>query len=153
VNPTLKPCIEQLPNGRMCGVLFPSEGGWNRCLAHRKGRDRPRFYGSSSSRDYGYRWQKLRKRILEEHLARFGLACPGWHRSQHFVNSTRELQLDHIVARVEGGTDDPVNLQILCRSCNSAKSARESTSAPRLDPPSGGDPPPSPPKPRPFFVR
>lgn len=37
------------------------------------------------------------------------------------------LTIDHIVAITNGGTNYPDNLQILCRSCNSAKGNRHST--------------------------
>lgn len=37
--------------------------------------------------------------------------------------SRRYLVVDHIVPRVLGGSDDPSNLQTLCRKCNAAKDA------------------------------
>jgi len=39
--------------------------------------------------------------------------CGDWH----------DLTIDHIVPRSKGGTDDPGNLRVLCRSCNSRKGA------------------------------
>ena len=39
----------------------------------------------------------------------------------------RALQVDHIVPRSRGGTDDPDNLQALCYSCNSMKRDRDTT--------------------------
>lgn len=38
--------------------------------------------------------------------------------------SRTELQFDHIIAYARGGSDDPANLQILCRPCNLSKSDR-----------------------------
>lgn len=38
--------------------------------------------------------------------------------------ATEDLTIDHIVPRVRGGTNDPENLQVLCRSCNSKKGDR-----------------------------
>lgn len=38
--------------------------------------------------------------------------------------SRDNLTIDHIVPVVRGGTNDPNNLQTLCRSCNSRKGAR-----------------------------
>lgn len=34
------------------------------------------------------------------------------------------LDVDHIVERRDGGTDDPRNLQAICKPCHAAKSAR-----------------------------
>ena len=38
--------------------------------------------------------------------------------------STDDLSLDHIQPYSKGGTDEPDNLRVLCRSCNSKKGAR-----------------------------
>jgi 5-methylcytosine-specific restriction endonuclease McrA len=35
-----------------------------------------------------------------------------------------DLTVDHIVPKVQGGTDERANLQVLCGSCNSAKGGR-----------------------------
>jgi diadenosine tetraphosphate (Ap4A) HIT family hydrolase/5-methylcytosine-specific restriction endonuclease McrA len=39
----------------------------------------------------------------------------------------RALEVDHIVPRNQGGTDDPDNLQALCYSCNAMKRDRDDT--------------------------
>ena len=39
----------------------------------------------------------------------------------------RMLEVDHIVPRSKGGTNDPSNLQVLCSRCNRAKSNRDET--------------------------
>ena len=39
--------------------------------------------------------------------------------------SRDNLQLDHIIPREDGGTDDPENLQVLCKKCHAKKSGYE----------------------------
>ena len=41
--------------------------------------------------------------------------------------SDKAIHVDHIVPRNHGGSDDPVNLQALCSSCNSMKRDRDDT--------------------------
>ena len=49
-----------------------------------------------------------------------GGSCNGCH--EHF--EPRNLEIDHIIARSQGGTDLLANLQLLCGSCNRVKGAR-----------------------------
>ena len=47
-----------------------------------------------------------------------------WHgRSCGQCGSQHHLQIDHIWPVSRGGTNDPDNLQVLCRSCNASKGA------------------------------
>lgn len=44
---------------------------------------------------------------------------------QHCGFRTRDLaEVDHVVPRSHGGTDDLDNLQVLCRPCNRRKGSR-----------------------------
>jgi 5-methylcytosine-specific restriction enzyme A len=77
--------------------------------------------GSRQQRGYGSVWTKTSAAKLAEHRRILGEICPGWNRSPH---PATDLTTDHITPKSAGGTDDPTNLQILCRACNSAKHNR-----------------------------
>jgi 5-methylcytosine-specific restriction protein A len=47
------------------------------------------------------------------------------------VKLPRFLDVDHIMPRIAGGTDDPSNLRTLCRPCHKARR----TGQPRPEPP------------------
>ncbi|MBI1243774.1 MAG: HNH endonuclease [Alphaproteobacteria bacterium] len=72
---------------------------------------------SSTARGYGWKWQQLRKSVLaEEPLCR---PCHGEGRV------VAAIDVDHIVRRADGGTDDRSNLQPICTDCHKAKTAAE----------------------------
>ena len=67
--------------------------------------------GSAASRGYGSRWRRLRRMILNRQpLCPCGMAA---------------TDVDHIKPRNAGGDDSPSNLQGLCKSCHSRKTATE----------------------------
>ena len=86
-------------------------GGWS--ASHR---------GSRHQRGYGSRWDRLRLRILRRDC---GLCQPC--RRRGLVTAGGEV--DHIVPKAEGGSDDDGNLQCICRDCHAAKTALESARA------------------------
>ncbi|MCV7359182.1 HNH endonuclease [Mycolicibacterium fluoranthenivorans] len=59
------------------------------------------------------------KRLRYEILTRDGEACRKCGRRAPEV----ELQIDHIIPVALGGSDDPSNLQTLCRDCNAGKAS------------------------------
>ena len=65
----------------------------------------------SSQRGYDVQWRKIRKQHLAENP--FCAVCNNW--ASH---------VDHIVPLSYGGTNDSSNLQSLCRSCHSKKTAK-----------------------------
>jgi 5-methylcytosine-specific restriction endonuclease McrA len=91
-----------------CGRLLR---GRARCLACR-----PAFgssVGSATARGYGRVWLGYRRAALE----RDGFRCVRCRR--------QATEVDHVVPRAWGGTDEAENLQSLCGDCHRAKSARE----------------------------
>ncbi len=107
----LQPCAE--PG---CRVL--SRGSW--CEEHGKAAaqrrtDRRRAYnrarGHSGMQGYGHQWRKVRDAFLREHAY---CGC-----------GARATEVDHIVPRKQGGTDEPGNLRAMCRVCHSRKTVQE----------------------------
>lgn len=75
--------------------------------------DRP----SAHARGYGYRWRKLRYAVLaREPLCRacdaLGLTVPA-------------TDIDHVLSKAGGGSDELSNLMPLCHSCHSRKTTAE----------------------------
>lgn len=93
-----------------------------RCAKHQHYQQQQRqqydqYRGSAHERGYGAAWRKLRARILKrEPLCR--------HCAARGV-TTVATDVDHIIPKSQGGTDDESNLQPLCHACHSAKTARE----------------------------
>lgn len=74
---------------------------------------------SRQSRGYGAAWDRLRKRILtrDKHLCQ-----PCLDRGR----VTAASQVDHILPKAKGGTDDPENLQAICGPCHQTKTVKDS---------------------------
>lgn len=92
-----------------CDEHASKRSGWNRRV------DRT---GSTTERGYGYAWQKLRKQVLQ----RDNYLCVTCKAKGRITEAT---DVDHIVAKAHGGTDDWDNLQSLCSPCHREKTARE----------------------------
>ena len=73
--------------------------------------------GTRQQRGYGASWDKARLRILRRDK---GLCQPCLHCGR----VTPAKQVDHIIAKSAGGTDDDKNLQAICLPCHKAKTAR-----------------------------
>lgn len=106
--PVAPPTCCTICNRRRCGCEKP----------------KPPARASSHARGYGRRWQKLRKRFLLHHPL-----CNHCSSSDHPVTAT---QVDHIQPH-RGDyklLNDWNNLQSLCHSCHSKKTARERRASP-----------------------
>lgn len=106
-NKPLHPCA--YPS---CPALIPA--GERFCTDHKRQLDREynRQRGSAASQGYGARWRKLRTWFLKDHPLCAICGRPA-------------TDVDHIVSKRKGGTDDPENLQALCHACHSAKTAKQ----------------------------
>jgi 5-methylcytosine-specific restriction protein A len=93
--------------------------GGRYCPAHQQevARKQDAARGSSAQRGYGYRWQKLRIAYLRVHpicVDPFGV-----HKRDGRIEPATDV--DHIIPRAQGGTDDEDNLEAMCHSCHSRK--------------------------------
>ncbi len=73
---------------------------------------------SSTARGYGGKWRYLRKHVLERDMY---LCCECKKEGK----LTAATEVDHIIPKSQGGTDDPDNLQSLCNAHHKIKTARE----------------------------
>ena len=90
-----------------------------RCEAHKHdGWKRHQAGKTSTERGYGAEWRKLRARVLSRDK---GL-CQVCLKSGKY---TPAKEVDHIVPKSQGGTDDINQLQAICVSCHRAKTASE----------------------------
>lgn len=80
--------------------------------------------GSRHERGYDRRWDKLRVRIL----ARDSYLCQQCLRDGRVTPlavKPYDHAVDHIIPKAQGGTDDPDNLEGVCKDCHDVKSQRE----------------------------
>lgn len=100
-----------------CPELVPVGG---RCPAHPTPRGpTPTPRPSSTGQGYGAPWRRLRALVLAAEplcVDPFGV---------HEGRPTIATDVDHIVARSRGGSDDRDNLQSLCHACHSRKTNAE----------------------------
>lgn len=75
--------------------------------------------GNTTERGYGYAWRKRREKALK----RDQYLCQVCKRQGYLTPAT---EVDHIINKAHGGTDDIDNLQSICRACHQSKTQSES---------------------------
>lgn len=89
---------------------------FNTKQAKRRPDDRPSAY----QRGYGGKaWKRLRLEVYTRDAGK--CQADGCGRAV----AGQEAHIDHIIPKAAGGADAAFNLQVLCRSCHSRKTARE----------------------------
>lgn len=74
---------------------------------------------SRHERGYDSRWYRIRKMIM----VRDGYLCKPCQREGML---TKADEVDHIVPKSQGGTDDVANLEAICKCCHKVKTQSES---------------------------
>lgn len=77
---------------------------------------------TSTERGYGWTWQKIRKLVM----LRDGGLCQSCL-ANGIIKEAQEV--DHILPKAQGGTDEEHNLQALCKPCHQDKTALESATS------------------------
>lgn len=116
-----RPCRQQLCPGKTtarhgyCDLHASLASGWNR-----PGR------ATAEQRGYDWKWRKLARQVLERdmHLCQCE-DCKG--------ERLPATEVDHIVPKSAGGTDEPGNLQAINRDCHARKTRREARRAAALE--------------------
>jgi 5-methylcytosine-specific restriction protein A len=73
---------------------------------------------SRQARGYGAAWDRVRKAVMQRDK---GLCQPCLERDR----LTPAHAVDHILAKANGGTDNPDNLRAICRACHLDKTMRD----------------------------
>ena len=85
------------------------------CARHQRQYERER--GSAAQRGYDSGWRRVRLRQLRRDPTCRICRTVGRYRLA--------TEVDHITRRQDGGSDEPENLQSLCKSCHSRKTMLE----------------------------
>lgn len=80
-----------------------------------------RARGTAAQRGYNSRWRKIRRMVL----ARQPVCQDPFGIHKKFGEVVASNEVDHIIPLSKGGTNRFDNLQGLCKSCHSTKTARE----------------------------
>ncbi|RQM44740.1 HNH endonuclease [Paraburkholderia bannensis] len=76
--------------------------------------------GNRHARGYGSHWQKLRAMVLARDC--YVCRCAECRRLGRVREAT---EVDHVLPKSQGGTDDPANLSAINHDCHKTKTATE----------------------------
>ncbi|QOK96571.1 HNH endonuclease [Ralstonia pseudosolanacearum] len=113
-----------------CGVTIAKPGYCNKHQRPAGGWRDDRERGSRHARGYGADWERTRARIL----GRSGGLCEC-DECARLGRVRLATEVDHIVPKARGGTDDDDNLQAINVECHRAKTVRERRKPKRQDAP------------------
>lgn len=114
-----------------CGMPFVGPGSY--CLKHAGP-----FPGAKRSQAdkevYGtYRWDKLRRTLIKEHVREYGWVCLGVPEEGHARHPATRLSLDHVRPLSSGGDPwDRGNLRVLCYAYNTRRGLKHAGGRPRV---------------------
>ncbi|AKI28286.1 HNH endonuclease [Moraxella catarrhalis] len=103
---------------RLCKNLVKSRLMKGYCDEHAHLRHGWQHNKSASERGYGSQWKRLRLQVLK----RDKYLCQMCKADARYTHAT---DVDHIIPKAKGGTDNMVNLQSLCSSCHKIKTAQD----------------------------
>ncbi|BBB00584.1 hypothetical protein RVR_10583 [Actinacidiphila reveromycinica] len=109
----LRPCLDCQELTRNASRCDAHQAAWQ----HRYDVQR----GSASQRGYDSSYRRTAAAGVTAHRAEYGDWCPGWGVLPHHAT---DLTADHVTPKARGGGNEPDNLQVLCRACNSRKHAQ-----------------------------
>jgi 5-methylcytosine-specific restriction protein A len=102
-----------------CGVKLT--GNKHRCEKHKLVSWVDSVRKSRHERGYDNDWLKLRKRIMQRDIWQ----CQPCKKNGRL---TIAEEVDHIICKAHGGTNDEDNLQAICKECHKTKTAKEKNS-------------------------
>jgi len=79
-----------------------------------------KYRGSRQQRGYGAAWEKLRLLVLQRDC--FVCQCEECKREDRTTSAT---EVDHIVPKAQGGTDDMTNLRAVSAACHKRITAQQ----------------------------
>lgn len=111
--PCNKPGCPALTDGRYCEAHERDDREQTKERKRQSDKNRPTF----RQRGYSHEWDKVSRMFKRNNPLCVHCLKDG--------RTTASREVDHIIPKVQGGTDEWDNLQALCKPCHSVKTATE----------------------------